>query len=379
MNVLFLTTISGFLPKFLMQDVEILQKKGYKVHYASNFNNPIYECDRDMLEGKGISCHSICVAKSPYSLLTNWKALRQLNKLIDEYDIQAILCHNPVGGVLGRLAGTKSRKPYVIYTAHGFHFYEGAPFKNWLLYYPVEKFLAAKTDQIITINHEDKKMADSFRLKPGGTVSRIPGVGLDANRFKVNAEERHLLRRVKDLHRQHYVFVAVGELNDNKNHRVIIEAFARLQAENVKLYICGEGNIHAELEGLIRKLNLTGRVELCGYQKRIEEYLLIADCFLFPSIREGLGMAAIEAMACGLPLIVADSRGTREYARPENAIVCQPQDQDAFCRAMDRLCRDKELSKKMGQASVEISKEFSLEETGKVMKEVYQRMEDTLA
>lgn len=379
-NVLFLTTISGFLPKFLMQDVGLLQSMGCTVHYASNFDNPIYECDRRSLEMMGIVCHSIPIAKSPARLMANYKAYRLLKRIVDEEDIQVVHCHNPMGGVLGRLLG-RSRKLYVIYTAHGFHFYKGASLVNWLCYYTVERFLAASTDQLITINHEDMERAEGFRLKKGGKVTRIPGVGYDRARFVPALEKRELLRRKYGINNEDYLFLSVGELNDNKNHKTIIKAFSDIQYKHKRLFICGAGQKHAELYRLIHKLGIEDRVTLWGYRTNIEEFYQCADCFVFPSYREGLGMAAVEAMACGLPLIVSDNRGTREYAQlfsHNNAFVCEAGKVHEFCQAMEKLCQDRKLSLSMGDESLAVAGEFTQERTKEIMVKIYERMEKAL-
>lgn len=377
MNILLITTISGFVPKFMMQDVRLLQAMGHTVHYASNFDNPVYECDREALEAEGIICHSVPIAKSPRYIGANLAALRQLNRIVERFEIAAIHCNNPMGGVLGRLAGSRRQKPYVIYTAHGFHFYAGAPIKNWVCYYPVEKMLAHRTNQLITINREDKAHADRFRLRKGGTVAQIPGVGLDTDRFVPRPEKRTEYRQQLKLASDSFVFLSVGELNDNKNHRTIINAFSHLREKCAILLICGEGPRHSQLQEQIDRAGLTDRVRLCGYQTEIEKYYQSADCFLFPSMREGLGMAAVEAMACGLPLIVGDNRGTREYAR-ENAIACKPLDEQAFYKAMQLLSEDRDRAARMGKRSVEIAAAFTREKTAEVMRRVYERMSEEI-
>lgn len=373
-SILFITTISGFLQKFEMQDVKMLQDMGWKIHYASNFENPIYECDREYLEENGIVCHNISVQKSPFALKGNYRALKEVLHIIKEEKIRALHCHNPVGGVIGRLAGRFGwEHPYVIYTAHGFHFYKGAPLKNWLMFYPVEKFLARDTDQLVTINREDEQMANRFRLRQNGRVSRIPGVGLDLERFYASAKERQNMRRKLEIPEEKFVLISVGELNGNKNHATVIRAVAQCKNPNLVYLICGEGNGRTYLEKLISELGVQHQVFLMGYQHQVEKYLQCADCFVFPSIREGLGMAALEGMACGLPIIVGDNRGTREYAR-ENAIVCPAEKVEAYQEAIEKVEQDAELRKKMGERSHQIAKEFQIENTKRVMQQVYLTM-----
>ena len=134
-HALIITTISGFVPQFEMNDVRILQENGYTVHYASDFENPIYNIDQTQLKRDGLILHHIDIRKSPFQITKNTKAFLQLKQIIRKEQISLVHCHNPMGGVVGRLAAKASgREPYVVYTAHGFHFYEGAPKKNWLLY-----------------------------------------------------------------------------------------------------------------------------------------------------------------------------------------------------------------------------------------------------
>ena len=195
-HALIITTISGFVPQFEMNDVRILQENGYTVHYASDFENPIYNIDQTQLKRDGLILHHIDIRKSPFQITKNTKAFLQLKQIIRKEQISLVHCHNPMGGVVGRLAAKASgREPYVVYTAHGFHFYEGAPKKNWLLYYTAERFLAAFTDRIITINREDYERANRFRLKEYGCVEQIPGVGVNIEKFRKKPELREIKRK----------------------------------------------------------------------------------------------------------------------------------------------------------------------------------------
>lgn len=375
-RILILTTISGFLPKFLMNQVRVLKELGYEVHYASNFDRPIYECDQEMLTREGIQCHHIPIEKSPFQVTKNIKALRQLNELIKNENIDVIHCNNPVGGLLGRLV---KKRVYTIYTAHGLHFYKGAPLKNWLFYYPIERFLARKTDLFITINEEDFNRVKKFRIRRTDGVYKIPGVGVDPNRFLPKCEEKKQIRKRLGIPEDTFVFLSVGELNQNKNHITLLQSILKVKENSQKshLYICGEGNKRKELEQFIHQNHLSDTVKLCGYQKEIENYYQAADVFLFPSHREGLGMASLEAMSVGLPIIVADNRGTREYAK-ENAIRCSATNVKDFTSAMHLLYKDESLRRKMGNESRKIAEAFSVEKSTEVMREIYIRMDSDL-
>ena len=380
-KALIITTISGFLPQFEMNDVKILQEYGYEIHYATNFHHPVYSFSRKGLREKGIRLHQIDIEKSPFAVGKNLKALKQLRQIMIRENIELVHCHNPMGAAIGRLAaGSVRNKPYVIYTAHGFHFYKGAPVKNWLLYYTAEKFLAHKTDLIITINKEDYDRAKKFRLKKNGSVKRIHGVGVDIERFQARPEENAPKRKELGIPQDAFHIVTAAELNTNKNQKIIIEAIAELGKKDIYYSICGKGSREEELGELILKNGLKEQVRLLGYRTDVEEILQTADCFAFPSIREGLGIAAVEALATGVPLIVADNRGTREYSHDGYAgLVCEPYNMLSFAKAIERLYSDERYRKELAGHCRSIAERFSIEAVGEVMRDIYAKADQEIS
>lgn len=374
-KVLIITTISGFLPQFEKNDVKILKEMGCEIHYASNNRNPIYPFSILELQKEGIFFHHIDVEKSPMKLRNNLIAVGQLIKLIEENDIDMIHCHNPMGGVIGRVASKMSKnKPYVIYTAHGFHFYKGAPIWNWMVYYCVEYLLARWTNQIVTINYEDYVKAQKFPIKGNGAVVQIHGVGVDKERFIPNRDIEKRKRTELGIPFDAFHIVTAAELNVNKNQRIIIEALAELQEENIYYSICGNGSNEAYLQELIKNNRLEKNVKLLGYRIDMEEILQTADCFAFPSFREGLGVAAIEALLCEVPLIVADNRGTREYIiNGENGIVCNPSKKEEFIIAIKKMYTNENMRMMMKAKCRRSAEKFVIEEVEKTMREVYKR------
>lgn len=406
-RVLFVTTISGFLPQFEKNDVKLLKQMGCQIHYASNFTNPIYAFDKTELEKNGVALHQIDIEKSPAKINKNIKAIKQLIKIIDENDIDIVHCHNPMGGVAARIAARAGkRKPKVIYTAHGFHFYKGAPIMNWLLFYTAERFLARYTDIIVTINREDYIRAKKFRLKKNGEVYLIHSVGVDKEKFAPRPELRETKRAELGIPADAFHIVTAAELNENKNQKAVIEAVAALtnkaktdanayntnyagnadyvsntncidktnKTHNIYYTICGKGPNEDKLRELIKAYGLENNVSLLGYRTDMDEILQTADVFAFPSIREGLGVAAIEALMCNVPLIAADNRGTREYASDgNNGIVCRYDAVDEFEEAIDLLYGNTAYRKRMADRCRESVKKFTIEEVEKTMTKVYTR------
>ena len=377
-KVLIITTISGFLSQFEMNDAKILMDMGCELCYASNFHNPVYESDKEELRRRGIKLYQIDIEKSPVHPVRNLKAFLQICKIIRSEQIELLHCHNPMGGVLGRLAAAVCRRQAakVIYTAHGFHFYKGAPWMNWLFFYPAEVLLARVTDCLITINREDYEMSSSFRLRKKKSMRvQIPGVGVCTEQFRKEPGCRGAMRQRLGIGEDVFYILSVGELNRNKNHEVILRAMAELGNPKIHYGICGRGERAEYLGRLAEELGIGGQFTLFGFRKDLPDMLQCADCFVFPSRREGLGIAAIEAMAGGIPLITSDCRGTREYMTDGvTGYVCAGGTAEEYAKAISLMSEDAEGRRRMGRACMERAKKFDLLETDRIMRKVYRRM-----
>lgn len=376
-KILIITTIGGFVPQFEMNDVKLLLNQEYEIHYASNFDNPVYDLDRKLLEKMGIILHPICIHKSPTHIIQNCKALRQICRIIHSQDIDAIHCHNPLGGVLARLAALLcgKKKLYVIYTAHGFHFYKGASLLNWLFFFPVEYLLAKLTDCLVTINREDYLRAKSFSTLKGKELFQIPGVGVDISKYSDVPESKEAIRTELCIRSDAFYVLSVGELNHNKNHEVIIRAIAEMTDKNVYYGICGSGYHEQYLRDLTRELNIEDRVFFFGFRKDIPKMLKAADVFAFPSLREGLGIAAIEAMAAGLPVIASDCRGTREYMKEKvTGCICYSGTVEEYKEIIEWMIKHPDERREMSQASRMNAEKFGIKQTERIMRSVYSKI-----
>ena len=187
---------------------------------------------------------------------------------------------------------------------------------NWLVYYPVEKMLSRWTDVLITINHEDYARAKKkFRA---GKTYYLPGIGIDLERFHVGAAQTIQQKRQElGLQPQDVFLLSVGELSDRKNHVVVIEAMKQLIQRHPQLryFICGQGEKKQELQQLIRKYHLEDHVKLLGFRTDVAELCQAADVFVFPSKQEGLPVALMEAMACGVPVVCSRIRGNTDIVK----------------------------------------------------------------
>lgn len=317
MKVLLVATVQSHICQFHKPLVAMLHEHGCEVHVAARNN---------LAEKNGLKLDfveqvfDVPFQRSPFSP-KNFGAYKQLKKIIDEGSYDVIHCNTPVGGVVGRLAARKARKrgTKIFYTAHGFHFYKGAPKKNWLIWYPVEKFMCRYTDKLITINEEDYQLARSkFPVK----TCHIHGVGVSVSRYHPHsAEEEEAFRKEESLSAQDFVVLCTGELNANKDQRTLINAAALYldKIPELKVLLAGNGPLESALREQIAENHAEGYIRLLGYRTDLERVVPTADVIVSCSHREGLGLNLIEGMLCGKPVIAVENRGHRELI--ENGVT----------------------------------------------------------
>jgi len=352
-KVLFVATVlRGHILVFHLPYMQWFREKGYEVHVCArnDMDAPaaaVPYCDRYV---------DLAFARSP-AHPQNILAYKQLKRLINHEKYALIHCHTPVGGMIARLAARVARKhgTKVLYTAHGFHFFSGAPLLNWLLYYPAERWLARFTDLLITINTEDYRRARSFRA---GQVEQVPGVGVDRVRFDM-AVDKQAVRRGLGISMDAPVAIVVGEHIPRKNHETALRAVSRVR--NCHLLFCGVGEETKRLEMLAGKLNMRERVHFLGFRDDIPALLSASDVFLFPSFQEGMPVSLMEAMASGLPCVVSRVRGNMDLIRPgDGGMLRNARDAAGFTRDIEALLADQALCNEMGERNRNFIHNYSL-------------------
>lgn len=364
-KVLFVATVTPHINAFHIPYLKWFKEQGYEVHVASYGDEEIAYCDKH---------YNLPFARKPLKV-QNYKVYRELKTIIEENQYEIVHCHTPVGGVLARLASRKERKngTKVIYTAHGFHFFKGAPLINWLIYYPIEKIMSRYTDTIITINQEDYELAKK-KFKKSKTIELVHGVGLDLSRFDINIKQEELdnLRQEFGIADEDIVLGYVAELNKNKNQILIIKAIEQLvkQNKNYKLILIGDGVNKEELELYVKENKLENNIKLIGRRNDVPKLLKIIDIYVASSLREGLPVNILEALYMGLPVVALDNRGHREAAKyTENIKICSENDENLLAT----IIKDIEVSCKSDRQdkSREDIKNFMLDNVLKEMKRIY--------
>lgn len=318
-KALMLASVASMIDQFNIPNIKLLQSLGYSVDVVADFTNPgtiTAERAKDLIQRLSAMNVRVIDISIPRSLnpLAIISAYVRVRKLITTGNYALIHCHSPIGGFICRIAARKERKKgtRVIYTAHGFHFYNGAPIKNWLLFYPVEWVCSWWTDVLITINKEDYERAKKhFHAKK--TVY-VPGVGIDTKKFAPVPNNREKIRKMLGVNDDQNMLLSVGELNVNKNHEAVIKAIQEI--EKIVYVIVGKG----ELEEHLKAIKGQADVRVVGFRDDVADFYDAADVYVLPSIREGLNVSLMEAMASGLAIACSDIRGNTDLITNPNCL-----------------------------------------------------------
>lgn len=338
--------------------------EGINRTYASEVKNLDYD----------ITYYNQHIYRNIFDLKTIRIGYRNLCRLLEEHpDISVIHCNTPIGGLLGRICGKKYGKK-VIYMVHGFHFYKGAPLINRLLFKPIEKWLAHKTDCLITINQEDFEAAQTLRLNKGGKAYKVNGVGVNLNAFDNVVVDFAEKRKSLNVPENAIVGIVVGDLNKNKNVGTIIRALS-LAEKNIHIMICGLGPLDKELKELAEKTGVSDRCHFLGFRTDVKELYKISDMFVFASQREGLPRSTMEAMLAELPCVVSNIRGNVDLIdNNKGGLLFPPKDHVALADAMTVMALDICKRKNYGAYNKERIKAFDIEIVKQQMLDIYKEV-----
>ncbi len=367
-KVLVVCTTDNMVWQFLVPHIKFLEKLGNKVDVACNRSGFFFD---ELKEEYGLNVYEINFARNPLHP-RNLKAEADLKALVKENKYDLIWCHQPVGGVMGRRVGKKFKIP-VVYTAHGFHFFAGAPLINRLVYKTIEKHYAKYTDALVTMNEEDFENAKKFKAK---RVYKINGIGIDLNKYKPEENfDRNEFRKSLGLNEEDFVIISVGELNENKNLITALKAINACENKNIKLISLGQGPLRGEFEEYVNKNNLQNRIQFLGFRKDVTKCLQSADSFVMPSFREGLPKSMMEAMALGLPVVASNIRGCRDLTIDgKGGILCDPSKMETFANAFDKLAGDKTLCEKMSRFNKQQIKQYDIEKVIEQMTKIFNQV-----
>lgn len=388
------------LTQFNIENIKILQKLGYEVDVAccwrdddSALSPEALKKARKKLDDLGVRIIETASLRKIFNISELSKAYKLLKKESLENKYEIVHTQSPIGGAICRLACRKARKIYgtkVIYAAHGFHFFDGAPKKNWIIFYNVEKYCAKFTDMLITINKEDFKNAKEF---PARDIEYVPGAGVDTHKFIASDGAREKVRLELGLTDDTVALLSVGELIPRKNHELVLEALKNMLDARflinpassevptagkykVKYFIAGRGKIDAELHEKINELGLNDYVQMLGFRSDVADVFAASDIYVFPSHQEGLPVALMEAMSVGLPAVASSIRGNTDLIEEnKGGFLFYSHDAKSLQSALIRMLdADKSIWKQMGESNVKTMEAFDIQKVNEKMEELYKKV-----
>lgn len=372
MKILFVATVRSHIGQFHMSFIRELKARGVEVHAAFKDNS----ADKPGLDLSAIDkTFEVPFERRPLRL-NNIKAYRELKKIIDGNGYDAVHCHTPMGAVITRLAAKSARKKgtKVIYTAHGFHFFKGASIKNWMLFYPVEKYLSKYTDCLITINSEDCELAHKKKFR-AGKIYKVHGVGVELDKFKaVDADEKARLRAEYGYDGDTFIMIYPADLSVRKNQPMLFDVLQKIaeKNKNVKLLLPGQPIRLEEYKRMVSERGIADNVEFLGYRRDINNLVGLSDLSVASSFQEGLPINIIEAMAMGNAIVATDVRGNNDAVEDGvNGYLVPVGDSDLMAEKILELMNDREKLRTFGENGLDMVKDFSTENVNREMLTIY--------
>lgn len=183
-----------------------------------------------------------------------------------------------------------------------------------------------------------------------------------------------------------FTFINVARFEEQKNHQLLIKAFAKLPDKNCRLLLLGRGKLQQQMEELAETLRVQDRVEFLGFQQNVNDWLQRSDCFVFSSDFEGFGNGIVEALSNGVPVVSTDCpHGPREILDPETkgkelrdeidlgkyGILVPVKRADLLAEAMHKMSTDENLRESYARLSLERVKDFDIKKVSKEYFELF--------
>lgn len=371
MKILFVSTISNTINAFLIPHIKMLINDGHKVDVAFNIEQ---EVKPEIIE-MGCKIYEVQFQRSPFKI-DNIKAYKELKRIIIDEKYDVVHTHTPVASTISRLVCRNLNSVRLFYTAHGFHFFKGAPIKNWLVFYPIEKTLAKYTDVLITMNEEDYGVVTSKQFKAKNVI-KVNGVGVSFEKFVTQTDNiKYKLREEYGYSHNDFILIYVGELSYRKHQDLLISAVAKTvnSIPNIRLLLVGDGSLRNQYNNLIKALGIEKNVELLGYRKDVSKLMLLSDISVSSSRQEGLPVNVMEGMATGLPLIVTNCRGNRDLVKEEfNGYIIDMDNDNMMSKKIEDIYKDEQKRTIFAKNNLELIEQYSLEHVLDEMRDVYNK------
>lgn len=368
------TSVPSTLSAFLVPYAKHFRSLGWRVEAICNGAKSVEELSEHF-----DAVHEIPWTRSPLDSANFLKAPKVIRDVVREREFDIVHLHDPIAAFVGRLAlrGLRSSGSLkVVYTAHGFHFFRGAPIKNWALFWPAEALASIWTDRLIVINKEDHEATKRFPI-PEKHVVYMPGIGVDTERYaarSVTKEDIRLVRTELGLDDTDQIMLMVAEFNPGKRHMDAVEALALSNRPHLNLVFAGVGPTLDSVSKRAHELGVGNRVHFLGYRNDVPALLAAAIGLMLPSEREGLPRAIMEALSLERPVIGTKIRGITELVDDSSGILVEVGDVRSMASALQRLLDNPYQALAMGKAGREAMRHFDIKHLLKLHEDLYSEL-----
>jgi glycosyltransferase involved in cell wall biosynthesis len=348
----------GGAAKIILGLGHVAQTEGWRADILTT--DPIFQ---QAATQHGVGVVDMDVIRREIRPLWDLGGLIRLYRFLRRENYCIVHTHTSKGGFVGRLAATLAGVPVIVHTAHGFAFHEASPARTRRFYSILERIASRWCDRIVSVSEFHKRWAVELGMCSPKRMMAIPNGIADPG--------RNSNRKAKELRRQlqagsdDLLILNVARLAPDKGIEYLIEAAAAMpqKGRRVQIVIAGDGPARAELERLAASSGVMDRVRFIGFREDVGDLLAACDLVVLPSLREGLSIALLEAMAVGKPIIATSIGSQREVgAHAEMALFVPPADAPSLTEAMLRLANDPVLMARLGNNARVVYESFYTED-----------------
>ncbi len=317
-----------------------------------------------------ISIKIVPELKRNISPLHDFIATRKIISLLVKQKVDIVHTHTSKAGFIGRIAAKYCKIPIIIHTTHGLIYIPdsnipGIPDFSIVnkMFLILERWAGKYTDALTVLSNAEKKMCHTLNLANEQKVHTISN-GIDLERYTKNEDAGNAVRKSLGIDQSEIVILSVGRLTSEKGHSFLLKGFFRLldRHESIRLIIAGDGPERINLESQISDSSNTQNVIFSGYSNDIPSLLSAADIFVLPSLYEGFGLAIIEAMAVGLPVIASNVGGIPEIINSKNnGFLFKKGDVTELTEQLNELVMNRQKRTELGRNALKTSKKYSLQ------------------
>ncbi len=355
-----------------------LDPSRYEQTLVVGSENPAEGSMMDYASFRSVDPHVIPEIVTAFSLRPrDVKAIAKLYTLIRRQRPHIVHTHTAKAGFVGRLAAYLAGVPLIVHTYHGhvLHGYYGTG-KSWMLR-KMEQALARITDRLVTVSDQVKQELAAYGVAMPEQISVIP-LGFDLEPFLNSHNKRGQFRQELAIGNASRLVGIVGRIFPIKNHRLFLVAAARVAAQEpaARFVIVGDGVLRSVLEQQAKELGIADRVVFTGWRRDLPRIYVDLDVLVVSSDNEGTPVSAIEAMACGCPVVATRVGGLPDLIidRVTGRLV-PPRDPDTLASAVLNLIRSPEATRELGRNAREaVRKRFMVTRLIDDVDQLYSRL-----